>query len=198
MTSNKCIYPGSFDPPTNGHLDLIHRSLNIFKRVIVAVAINSKKTPLFSAEERVTLLRQMLDLELGKEEAKRVQVEFFEGLTINYAKKKKCGIIVRGLRAVSDFEYEFQMASMNRKLEPEVETMFMMTDEGNFYISSQTVKEVASLKGCVDGLVPKSVKKELINKYRRQEKAEKAAKAEQNKSGSVKQTSAKRKKRGKK
>lgn len=160
-----CIYPGSFDPLTNGHLDLIRRSLDVFSKVIVAIAVNSKKTPLFSTEKRVEMIKKVLDEELAPEERKRVKVDNFEGLLIDYAQKKKANVIIRGLRAVSDFEYEFQMASMNRKLNPKVEMMFMMTDEANFYISSQTVKEVASLHGCIDGLVPKYIKQELIKKY---------------------------------
>ncbi len=162
-----CIYPGSFDPLTNGHLDIIKRSLNIFNRVIVSVAVNSKKQPLFSPEERVKMIQKVVQRELPPEDAKRVKAEHFTGLTIEYALKKKAKVIVRGLRAVSDFEYEFQMASMNRKLCPDVEMMFMMTDEANYYISSQTVKEVFSLGGCVKGLVPPYVVKELTKKFSR-------------------------------
>ena len=160
-----CIYPGSFDPLTNGHLDIIRRSLRIFTRVVIAIAVNSNKTSLFTPMERLDLVRRVLDTELSPSERKRVKAEYFEGLLIDYAEKKKASVIIRGLRAVSDFEYEFQMASMNRKLSREVETMFMMTDEGNFYISSQTVKEVASLNGCIKGLVPRIVKDELKKKY---------------------------------
>jgi len=160
-----CIYPGSFDPLTNGHLNVIKRSLAIFDRIIVAVAVNSKKTPLFTAEERVAMIRRAVDEDLPEAERKRVQVDNFQGLLVSYALARKARVIIRGLRAVSDFEYEFQMASMNRKLTPDVDMMFMMTDENSFYISSQTVKEVASLGGCVDGLVPRVVKKELARKF---------------------------------
>lgn len=162
-----CIYPGSFDPLTNGHLNVIQRSLTIFSSVIVGVAINAKKTPLFTPTERVKLIEETLDRELDPSARKRVKVDFFDGLLVDYAKRKKAQVVIRGLRAVSDFEYEFQMASMNRKLYPELEMMFMMTEETNFYISSQTVKEVASLGGCIEGLVPETVRKALKRKYAR-------------------------------
>ena len=160
-----CIYPGSFDPVTNGHITIIRRSLAIFSTVIVAVAVNSKKTPLFTAEERVELIRKAAAECLSPEEAKRVKADHFEGLLVEYARRKKARVIIRGLRAVSDFEYEFQIASMNRKLAPEVEMLFMMTDEASFYISSQTVKEVASLGGSVKDVVPKVVRDTLKRKY---------------------------------
>lgn len=163
-----CVYPGSFDPITNGHLNLIKRSLKIFDRMIVAVAINAKKTSLFTPEERVKTIKRALDDEFSLENRARVKVDFFEGLLVEYAHRKKSNVLIRGLRAVSDFEYEFQLASMNRKLAPDIEMMFMMTDERNFYISSRTVKEVASLGGCVKGLVPKAVEKELRRKYGRE------------------------------
>ncbi len=162
-----CIYPGSFDPITNGHVNIIRRALVTFNRVIVAVAVNVKKTALFTPEERVDLIRRALEDELTADERKRVKVEHFEGLMVEYAKKKKAKAIVRGLRAVSDFEYEFQMASMNRKLAPDVDTMFMMTDECNIYISSRTVKEVASFHGCVEGLVPRVSRLAMQEKYGR-------------------------------
>lgn len=164
--SGVCIYPGSFDPITNGHLNIIERSLKIFRTVIVAVAINAKKTPLFSIPERVKLIEDSLKETLSEEDLKRVKVDHFEGLLIDYAKKKKARAIIRGLRAVSDFEFEFQMASMNRKLSPDVEMLFMMTDESNFYISSQTVKEVLSLGGCVEGLVPKAARRAMVKKFK--------------------------------
>jgi pantetheine-phosphate adenylyltransferase len=160
-----CIYPGSFDPLTNGHLNVIRRALRIFDRVIVSVARNSKKTPLFSPEERVDMIRRVVDSDLGPDAARRVKIEHFEGLLVEYATRRRASVIIRGLRAVSDFEYEFQMASMNHKLAPDIEMMFMMTDETNFYISSQTVKEVASLKGCIEGLVPRTVREELEARY---------------------------------
>lgn len=189
-----CIYPGSFDPLTNGHLNVIRRSLKIFNRVIVSVARNSKKTALFTPEERVRMIRRALDTELDPGEARRVSVDYFEGLLVEYATRRKATVIVRGLRAVSDFEYEFQMASMNHKLAPNIEMMFMMTDETNFYISSQTVKEVASLNGCVAGLVPKTVRMELEERYRelrRKEATDSAACASAPAGASVKKASGK-------
>ncbi len=159
------IYPGSFDPITNGHLNIIERSLKIFDSLYIAVAVNASKQAMFSPEERVEMIREALDHEI--EGSERIKVEFFSGLIVDYALKCGADALVRGLRAVSDFEYEFQMASMNRKLSPKVETMFMMTAEGQFYISSRTVKEVASLGGCVDGLVPTNVKRELRRRFGR-------------------------------
>ena len=145
------IYPGSFDPLTNGHLSLIQRALKMFDRLVVAIATNpNKKSALFSVEER----RQFI---LDAVPDSRVEVDDFHGLLVQYAKAKGVNVILRGLRAVSDFEYEFQMANMNRNLEPTIETVFMMTGEDYFYISSQIVREVASLGGSVKGLVPPNV-----------------------------------------
>jgi len=152
------IYPGSFDPLTNGHLSLIQRGLQMFDRVIVAVAFNPKKVPLFSVEERKQLIREACP-------DPRVEVDAFQGLLVEYAKRRGVNVLLRGLRAVSDFEYEFQLANMNRKLAPGIETVFMMTGEDYFYISSQLVREVASLGGDVDGLVPPSVLARLKAKY---------------------------------
>jgi len=165
MADSICIYPGSFDPLTNGHMNLIKRSLGIFETVIVAIAVNSNKTPLFTSAERSDMIEQVVKEELPEDMAKRVRVEYFQGLLVDYANEKKAKVVIRGLRAVSDFEYEFTMASMNRKLSKDMEMMFMMTDEKAFYISSQTVKEVASLGGCIDDLVPKHVKTLLLKKY---------------------------------
>lgn len=153
------IYPGSFDPPTNGHLSIIQRGLRVFDGLIVAIAYNSKKTPLFSVEERKRFLRQAVG------DDPRVEIDAFEGLLVNYAQERKVPIILRGLRAVSDFEFEFQLANMNRKLYPEVETVFMMTGEDYFYVSSQLVREVASLGGRLDGLVPPPVGQALRSKF---------------------------------
>jgi pantetheine-phosphate adenylyltransferase len=153
------IYPGSFDPLTNGHLSLIQRGLKMFDRLIVAIAVNPKKTPLFSMEER----RQQIREACGDEP--RVEVDFFQGLLVQYAKQRNVGVIVRGLRAVSDFEYEFQLANMNRKLAPDIETVFMMTGEDYFYISSQLVREVSSLGGDVSDLVPPNVHAALKAKF---------------------------------
>ena len=144
------IYPGSFDPLTNGHLSLIQRGLKMFDRLIVAVAVNPKKTPLFTGEERMELIRDASP-------DPRVEVDHFESLLVDYAKKRNVSVILRGLRAVSDFEYEFQLANMNRKLAPGIETVFVMTGEDYFYISSQLVREVAAFGGDVAGLVPPNV-----------------------------------------
>lgn len=154
------IYPGSFDPLTNGHLSLIQRGLRMFDRLVVAVVVNPKKTPLFSVEER----RQMIQ-EAVKDP--RVEVDAFQGLLVDYVRQKKINVILRGLRAVSDFEHEFQMANMNRKLYPQFETVFMMTGEDYFYISSNMVREVASLGGNVKGLVPENVYTRLLAKFGR-------------------------------
>ncbi|AEI66835.1 pantetheine-phosphate adenylyltransferase [Corallococcus macrosporus] len=152
------IYPGSFDPLTNGHLSLIQRSLKMFDRLIVAIAVNPKKTPLFSEDERRTLIRDAIQDD-------RVEVDAFHGLLVDYVRRRNAGVIVRGLRAVSDFEYEFQLANMNRKLAPDVETVFMMTGEDYFYISSNLVREVASFGGDVTGLVPPNVHEGLKAKF---------------------------------
>jgi pantetheine-phosphate adenylyltransferase len=152
------IYPGSFDPLTNGHLSLIQRGLQMFDRLIVAIAVNPKKTPLFTLEERRQLIRQAYPDE-------RVEVDSFQGLLVQYAKHRKVNVLIRGLRAVSDFEYEFQLANMNRKLAPGIETVFMMTGEDYFYISSQLVREVASLGGDVTGMVPANVQAKLKEKF---------------------------------
>ncbi|MCP3101644.1 pantetheine-phosphate adenylyltransferase [Myxococcus sp. K15C18031901] len=152
------IYPGSFDPLTNGHLSLIQRSLKMFDRLIVAIAVNPKKTPLFSEDERRDLIRDAV-------KDPRVEVDAFHGLLVDYVKRRGVSVIVRGLRAVSDFEYEFQLANMNRKLAPTVETVFMMTGEDYFYISSQLVREVASFGGDVTGLVPPNVNDRLKQRF---------------------------------
>jgi pantetheine-phosphate adenylyltransferase len=152
------IYPGSFDPLTNGHLSLIQRGLQMFDRVIVAVAFNPKKVPLFTVDERKQLIREACP-------DARVEVDAFQGLLVEYAKQRGVNVLLRGLRAVSDFEYEFQLANMNRKLAPGIETVFMMTGEDYFYISSQLVREVASLGGDVEGLVPACVLARLKAKY---------------------------------
>jgi pantetheine-phosphate adenylyltransferase len=154
------IYPGSFDPLTNGHLSLIKRGLFIFDKLIVAIATNPKKTPMFSVDERKELIREACG-------DPRVEVDAFQGLLVDYAKKRGVKTILRGLRAVSDFEYEFQMANMNRKLDPHFETVFMMTGEDYFYISSQMVREVATLGGNVDGLVPENVLKKLDARFKK-------------------------------
>ena len=156
--SGLAIYPGSFDPVTNGHMDLIHRARKVFPQLVVAVAINIRKQPMFTPEERVEMLREALrDLD-------GVEVDTFSGLLVDYAKLRKASIIVRGLRALSDFENEFQMAHMNRRLAPNLETFFMMTGQEHFYVSSQTVKEVAFFNGDISGLVPEVVLRRLRDK----------------------------------
>ena len=154
------IYPGSFDPLTNGHLSIIKRGLWMFDKVIVAIAANPKKQALFTVEERMQLIREAC-------EDPRVEVTHFDGLLVNYARERGIRVLMRGLRAVSDFDYEFQMANMNRTLAPDVETVFMMTGEDYFYISSQIVREAAALGGDVEKLVPKNVLPRLKEKLGR-------------------------------
>lgn len=153
------IYPGSFDPLTNGHLSIIHRGLQTFDGLIVAIANNSKKTPLFTVEERRSFILEAIEGD------PRVEVDAFQGLLVDYARSRKVPTILRGLRAVSDFEYEFQLANMNRKLDPACDTVFMMTGEDYFYISSQLVREVASLGGDISDLVPPAACRALRKKY---------------------------------
>jgi len=149
------IYPGSFDPFTSGHLDIVKRAVDIFPRLIVAVAVNVRKLPTFTVEERIAMLEETLyDMD-------NIEVDSFSGLLVDYAKKRNASVIVRGLRALSDFENEFQMAHMNRRLYPDLETIFMMTSQEHFYVSSQTVKEVAFFDGDVSGVVPEAVLKRL-------------------------------------
>jgi pantetheine-phosphate adenylyltransferase len=159
MTIRTAIYPGSFDPLTNGHLSLIHRGLKMFDKVIVSIAVNPKKSPLFSVEERRSLI---LDAVANDP---RVEVDDFHGLLVDYAKRRHVNVVLRGLRAVSDFEFEFQLANMNHKLSPDLETVFMMTGEDYFYISSNIVREVASFGGDVEGIVPAGVLAALKAKY---------------------------------
>src|SRR5207245_6270313 len=147
------VYPGSFDPITKGHVDIIRRSLQVFDQVIVAVAFNPQKdSAWFTPEERTEMIRDTF-----RSEGKRVAADAFSTLLVDYAASKGAGVIIRGLRAVADFEYEFQMTMMNRHLKPQVETIFMMTGESHFYTSSRLVKEVASLAGNVAGLVPDGI-----------------------------------------
>ena len=165
MTQNIAIYPGSFDPITNGHVDLVKRALRVFDKVIVAIASNAgKDTSLFSVEERLEMIREVFE---GLRD--RVEADSFQKLLVDYAERKQAPVIIRGLRAVSDFEYEFQMAMMNHRLKPDVETFFMMTGESQFYISSRLVKEVVSLGGNVEGLVPTNVLKKLNRKFRQEQ-----------------------------
>ncbi|HKB77459.1 MAG TPA: pantetheine-phosphate adenylyltransferase [Myxococcales bacterium] len=153
------LYPGSFDPPTHGHLSIIQRGLRIFDGLTVAVLKNPAKDAVFSVDERVELLKGAL----GKDG--RVQVKTFSGLLVKFAQQEGVNTVLRGLRAVSDFEYEFQMANMNRKLDREIETLFMMTGEDYFYISSRFVRDVARLGGDVAGMVPPNVLEALRRKF---------------------------------
>ncbi len=155
----RAIYPGSFDPVTNGHLDVIERGRKLFDEVIVAVATNDEKQPLFSLQERLDLLQQTA----GKIE--NVRIAEFSGLLVEFARAEQAGAVIRGLRAVSDFEFEFQMALMNRKLDPVVETIFLMPKEEYTYLSSRIVKEIARLRGDVSGFVPACVAKALSRKF---------------------------------
>jgi pantetheine-phosphate adenylyltransferase len=152
------IYPGSFDPLTNGHVDIIRRGSRLFDRIVVAVLVNPGKSPLFTADERVELAREVFEHDLN------VEVETFEGLLVEYARRRRASVIVRGLRAVSDFEYEMQMALMNRHLSPDLETVFMMPSEAYTYLSSRLVKEVFALGGPVEAFVPTAVERRLAQK----------------------------------
>ncbi len=153
------VYPGTFDPVTNGHIDLVERSLRIFDEVIVAVAANPKKKPLFSLDERIELFRKSLARH------SRVRIEGFDGLLVDYVREKKAVGIIRGLRAVSDFEYEMQMALMNRRLDNRIETVFLMPNEEYSFITSTIVREAASYGGDVSSLVPKVVVGQLKKKF---------------------------------
>jgi pantetheine-phosphate adenylyltransferase len=162
MTIKKiAVYPGSFDPITFGHLDIINRALKIFDEVVIAVARNERKSPLFSVEERVDLIKSVM------KQNERVEVDTFDGLLVDYARSRKAQAIIRGLRAISDFEYELQMAQINRGISKDVETVFLMTSVFYSFLSSSIVKEVHSLKGPIDGLVPPLVKKALDEKLNR-------------------------------
>lgn len=154
------VYPGSFDPVTNGHLDIIKRSSRVFDKLIVSVVKNPNKNPSFTIEERVNFLKTVL------KEFSNVEVDHFEGLLIDYARRKNAQIIIKGLRAISDFEYEFQMALMNRKLDHHIETVFMMTSYKYSFLSSSMVKEVCRLGGCIYSLVPDQIFEEVQNKLR--------------------------------
>jgi pantetheine-phosphate adenylyltransferase len=152
------IYPGTFDPLTNGHVDIIQRGSRLFDRIIVGILLNVEKSPLFTVSERVELAEEVF------RPYPNVEVDTFDGLLVEYARRKKAGVIVRGLRAISDFEYEMQMALMNRHLNPEVETVFMMPAEPYTYVSSRLVKEVVALGGSVTTLVPSIVEDRLRDK----------------------------------
>ena len=155
-----CIYPGSFDPVTNGHLDVIDRAQNLFDKIIIGVAENNYKNVLFSTAERVEMLK-----EVTKDNPK-VEVEVFSGLLMEYCRAKGASAVVRGLRAVSDFEYEMQLALMNKKLNADVETVFLMTGQKYSFISSTIIKDVAQLGGDISGMVPLQVEERIKQKYR--------------------------------
>lgn len=159
MNLVRAIYPGSFDPLTNGHLDLIERGSKIFEELIVAILRNPEKDPLFTVTERREMLEQML------KPFHNVRVDIFEGLLVDYAMKKDAKAVLRGIRAISDYEYELQMALMNRKLQPQLETVFMMPAEAYSYLSSRLVKEIFRLGGSVRGLVPELVEQKLREKF---------------------------------
>jgi pantetheine-phosphate adenylyltransferase len=158
MSEVIAIYPGSFDPLTNGHVDIIQRGSRFFDRIVIAVLINLEKAPLFTVPERVAIAREVF------RDWSNVEVDTFDGLLVDYARGRKASVIVRGLRAVSDFEFEMQMALMNRRLAPDVETVFMMPAEPYTYVSSRLVKEVVALGGSVNGLVPEIVERRLREK----------------------------------
>ncbi|MFY9912353.1 MAG: pantetheine-phosphate adenylyltransferase [Candidatus Sulfotelmatobacter sp.] len=158
MHKGLAIYPGSFDPPTNGHLDLIERGAKIFEELVVAILRNSEKSPMFSVAERLEMLRELTA------HLKNVRIDTFDGLMVEYAKSLEATCILRGIRAISDYEYELQMALMNRKLEPTLETVFMMPADKYSYISSRLVREVAQAGGPVKGLVPELVDEKLREK----------------------------------
>ncbi|HTW32752.1 MAG TPA: pantetheine-phosphate adenylyltransferase [Candidatus Sulfotelmatobacter sp.] len=158
MNKGRAIYPGSFDPPTNGHLDLIERGSKIFEELVVAILRNSEKVPMFSVGERLEMLKQ-LTAEMGN-----VRIDTFDGLMVEYAKSMDAMCVLRGIRAISDYEYELQMALMNRKLEPTLETVFMMPADKYSYVSSRLVREVAQAGGPVKGLVPEVVEHKLREK----------------------------------
>jgi pantetheine-phosphate adenylyltransferase len=156
--STLAVYPGSFDPLTNGHVDIITRGSRLFDRIVVAILMNAEKAPMFSTDERVEIAREVFA------DQRNVEVDTFDGLLVDYVERRRAQVIVRGLRAVSDFEFEFQMALMNQRLNPRIETVFMMPAEQYTYISSRLIKEVFALGGRVHGLVPELVEQRLREK----------------------------------
>jgi len=159
MCKKTAIYPGFFDPITNGHLSIVSRGLEIFDKLIISILVNPQKAPLFSIDERISMIKQAV------QDEPNIEVDTFGGLLVDYVIQKKAHIILRGLRALSDFEYEFQMALMNRKLNRDVQSVFLMTDYKWFYISSTIIKEAASFGGDVSGLVPEFVNDKLKEKF---------------------------------
>lgn len=167
MPETSAMYPGSFDPITNGHVDIIERGLKVFDRIVVAVLENPKKAPLFTTKERVRMIQ---DIFASKK--KEVEVRAFDGLLVDFARARGTGVVMRGLRAISDFEYEFQMALMNRNLAPDIETFFMMPSVNYSFLSSNLVREVAALGGSVEGLVPGPVARKLRDKIKKSKKVQ--------------------------
>lgn len=161
MPKNIAVYPGSYDPLTNGHIDIIERGLKIFDKIIVAVLKNPDKTYLFSLEERLQILRSVFN------DPQRIEIDHFEGLLVDYLKRKGVSTVVRGLRAISDFEIEFQMALMNRKIEPRIETIFFVPSDSYSFLSSKLVREIYHLGGEVSSMVPQIVDLKLKEKFRR-------------------------------
>lgn len=159
MNVSVYVYPGSFDPITNGHMDVIERASKLCDRLIVAVLLNNSKKPVFSLEERVDLIK------CSVKDIHNVEVESFSGLLIDYMKKKRAKVIIKGLRAVSDFEYELQMALLNKNLDSGIETLFMMTNINYSFLSSSSVRELAEHKGKIDGLVPDCIKERVIKRF---------------------------------
>jgi len=160
MRNHSAIYPGTFDPITYGHIDVVERATQLFSKVIVLVARNTSKTPLFSDEERLSMIREVF------RNRRDVEVDMFDGLLVDYARKRKATVIVRGLRAMSDFEYEFQMALTNRKLAGTIDTVFLVPHEKYTYLNSSIVREVARLGGDVSDFVPRSVRRRLLAKLK--------------------------------
>ncbi len=163
MANIKVIYPGTFDPITFGHLDIIKRTIKIFSNLVIAVAEDTSKSPIFSLEERISLVKEDISTLLPKN--KNIEVKSFKGLLVDFAQAENAMVIIRGMRAVSDFEYEFQLAYMNYKLSPNIETIFLPASENGHFISSRFVKEVARLKGNLSGFVSKNVEKKLKEKF---------------------------------
>lgn len=161
MNQQIAIYPGTFDPITYGHIDVVRRARELFSRVVVLVARNTAKQPMFTDDERTAMIREVFKGD------RRVEVDGFDGLLVDYARRRKASVIVRGLRAVSDFEYEFQMALTNRKLAPTVDTVFLVPHEKYTYLNSTIVREVARLGGDVSDFVPPGVRRRLMEKIRR-------------------------------
>ena len=159
MSEKIAVYPGTFDPITNGHLSIVNRALKIFDKLIIAILNNPQKRPLFTREERILMIEEVL------KSKSNVEVDSFDGLLVDYVIKKNSNVVLRGIRALSDFEFEFQMALMNRKLNRDVQSIFLMTDYKWFYISSTIIKEAASFNGDISGLVPPIVCKKLKEKF---------------------------------